>query len=288
MREISPYDAAALADIRTFKHPESSFFGRLGSVLSGPADAAGRALGKIPGFDLVCEKAACGIMDMAGSGAAFTVRPEAIFREFREKGHAEVHSTGDIAALSLEEADRAAGHLAAKYKSLAGAEGAAVGLGAMSPLTAAAAVAADVPVFAALCLRAICEYATYYGFDIGDPGERACIMRIFELASENNARKGRKMAVKRLAKISRRIFSGSAGSVNQGLLSAAVSKTAKLLGLRITQGKMAMLIPAAGILANSGFNVFLMDKVCCTAGMIYRERFLARCYNDPDLIEIVE
>ena len=288
MKELAPYDAAALADIRTFKNPESNFFGRMGSVLSRPMNAANAALGKIPGLDKVCGLAASGIMATVSTGAAFTVRTDAIFREFREKGHARVQSAADIAALDLEQVDRVVGHLAAKYDSLAGAGGATIGLGSMNPITAAAAVAADVPVFAGLCFRAIGEYATYYGFDISDPQERMFMMHVFELASESNVKKGRKMLVNKLGKMSRRIVFGGGSKAGGQAFSAMASKVARLLGLRLTQGKMAMLIPAAGVLLNSGFNVYMMDKVCSTASMMYRERFLARRYGDESLIGMAE
>jgi len=36
MKELAPYDAAALADIRTFKNPETNFFGRMGACSPAP------------------------------------------------------------------------------------------------------------------------------------------------------------------------------------------------------------------------------------------------------------
>ncbi len=56
------------------------------------------------------------------------------------------------------------------------------------------------------------------------------------------------------------------------------------MGIRVTKGRLAAFIPAAGALFNSGYNAYLMDNICDVAYTLYRERYLARYYDDPGII----
>ena len=83
---------------------------------------------------------------------------------FREKGY-DVHRHADVFKLDLEQVDAVVGRLDAKYTGLAFAEGAAAGAAGVPGLIA------DIPALVTLNLRAIAEYATYYGFDVASQRE---------------------------------------------------------------------------------------------------------------------
>ena len=60
--------------------------------------------------------------------AAWTVRPDAIYKQYQKAGFEHIEAPSDIFTLDLEDADRVSGWLSAKYKTLATAEGAGAGL----------------------------------------------------------------------------------------------------------------------------------------------------------------
>ena len=91
--------------------------------------------------------------------AQWSVCPEAIYKKFRAAGH-NVHKRSDIFSLDLEDIDQVIGWLATKYKGLAAVEGGTTGRGSVLG------IAVDIPALVTLNLRAIGEYATYYGFDV--------------------------------------------------------------------------------------------------------------------------
>ena len=71
---------------------------RLSTVLKNAADAAGL-------IDVIT-KALGGIVEVLGNVAAWTVRPEAVYEEFRNDGH-DVRRPADLFVLDLEQVDKA-------------------------------------------------------------------------------------------------------------------------------------------------------------------------------------
>ena len=153
----SDYERRAREQIHDWKNPEQGWFGqtmrqigwpvdRLGSLLQNAADAAG--------LSDVISKALAGLVRVLTDAAAWAVRRDAVYAEFRTAGH-DVRQPADLTALDLEQVDKAVGWLDAKYTGMAFMEGAAVGA------AGAPGVIADIPALVALNLRAIAEYATY-------------------------------------------------------------------------------------------------------------------------------
>ena len=83
----------------------------------------------------------------------------------------------DLTSLRLEDIDRVVDFLDAKYKGLAAAEGAVTGVAGLPGIVV------DLPALVMLNLRAIGEYATYYGFDVTVQQERLFAMNVLGLAS---------------------------------------------------------------------------------------------------------
>jgi hypothetical protein len=277
----SQYEKSAIMSIHAWRNPPKSFWISAGAVVSAPFDFVAERAMKIPGLEHALERSVGGVLSLLTDASALTVRTGAIFAEFDPPiaGLAEIHP------LDLEHADRPIGYLAAKYKALAMAEGAASGSASLlGPVVGGAAILADVTALVSLNLRAVGEYATYYGFDITRQEERLYMLNVLGLASApSDAAKAVVMA--QLVRIAREVAQRKVWQqLEQHLFVQIVKQIAKALAIRLTKAKLAQVIPAAGAAFGGGFNAYYTAKVCDAAYFLYRERFLARKYG-PEIIE---
>ncbi len=248
-------------------------------TLGWPLGQAGDLITKTPGVGDAITKAISGILSVSNDVAQWTVNPEKIHAAFRASGH-DVHRRRDIFSLDLEDVDRTAGSLALKYKAWALAEGAAAGVAGIAGLLA------DIPALVTLNLRAIGEYATYYGFDVSLQEECLYGMNVLGFASSPTDA-AKEIAMAQLVRI--------AGDVAKKKPFAVLEKHAfvnimqeisKALGIRLTKAKLAQFVPIVAAFVGGGFNAFYTGKVCDTAYYLYRERFLAEKHG-PDWIDAV-
>lgn len=231
-----------------------------------------------PAIGDVIKKSIEGLTSVCNDAAQWSVRPEAIFKEFRNDKH-EVNHVKDISQLDLKEIDKVVGWLAAKYKGIALVEGAGTGA------TGAIGLAVDIPALITLNLRAIGEYATYYGFDLSRQEERLFALNILGLASSpNDASKA--LAMAQLVKIAQDTAKNATWKVlEQNVFVKVIQQISKALGIRLTKAKLAQAIPALGAAVGGGFNAYFTMRVCDSAYYLYRERFLAEKYG-VDVIEV--
>lgn len=276
--KIKPYDQHAILEIHAWKNPEIGWFGQAMKIINTPLDKAGDALFNAPGVGDVIKKAIQGLTSLSNDVAHWSVRPEAILKEFRGDSHLHIKSIQDIPSLELEEIDKVVGWLAAKYKGMALVEGVGTGV------TGAAGLAADIPALITLNLRAIGEYATYYGFDIARQEERLFALNILGLASSpTDASKS--LAMAQLIRISRDVAKKTTwDELGKHAFVKIIQEIAKAVGIRLTKAKLAQTIPIAGAVIGGGFNAYFTMKVCDSAYYLYRERFLAEKYG-VDVIE---
>ena len=275
----SMYEDKALREIQLWKNPELGWFGYAMRALNWPVNRAGNLVMNTPGIGWVIEKSVTGIVSIANDVAQWSVRPEAIFKEYRDSGHP-VNTHADLLKLDLEDLDKTIGWLAAKYKGIALAEGAGTGVfGALG-------IPPDIIALVTYNLRAIGEYATYCGFDVASQEERLFAMHVLGLASStNDAAKG--VAMAQLVKIAQDVAKKKAWKdLQKHAFVRIIQQIAKALGVRLTKAKLAQTIPVAGAVVGAGFNTYYTAKVCDAAYYLYRERFLARKYGDPGMIEV--
>ena len=271
----SDYERRTREQIRDWKNPEQGWFGqtmrqigwpvdRLGSLLQNATDAAG--------LSDVISKAIAGLVKGLTDAFAWTVRTETVYAEFRSAGH-DVRQPADLFALDLEQVDKVVGWLDAKYTGMAFTEGAAAGA------TGVPGLVADIPTLVALNLRAIAEYATYYGFDVSSQRERLFAMHVLGLASSpSDAAKAPVMA--HLARIAADAAKKKAWDVlEEKALVQLIQQIAKALGMRLTKAKLAQAVPIMGAAVGGGFNAYYTARVCDAAHHLYRERFLAEKYG---------
>ncbi len=196
-------------------------------------------------------------------------RRGAILAEYRSDGAA-----SDIHGLSLKRVETTVGYLAAKYKTLALAEGTAAGAAGLPGM------AVDIPALVALALRAVNEYATYYGYDVSLESERYVAMTVLAVATGGDT-VAKQAAVTEVAKAT--VMAAQKKSWDELQRVAVVrliQKLAEQLGIRLTKAKLAQALPVFGGLVDGGFNAWYVSKVCFAARMVYRERFLRERYGE--------
>lgn len=278
MSELSEYDDGALKEIHAWKNPELGWFGQAMKVLNWPLDKGGDLLLSTPGIGDAIRRSIEGLTGVCNDLAQWSVKTESIYAEFRKQGHEHIRTPADVFTLQLEDVDRAVGWLDAKYKGIALVEGAgtgAIGLPGIPP---------DIVALITLNLRAIGEYATYYGFDISSQEERLFVLNVLGLASSpTDASKG--LAMAQLVRIARDVAKKRTWKeLEKHAFVQVVQRIAKALGVRLTKAKLAQAVPVAGAGVGGGFNAYFTAKVCDAAYYLYRERFLAEKYG-PDVIE---
>ncbi len=279
--KIIEYDKRALQEIHEWKNPQLSWFDKALQIVNQPFNAAGNAVLSAPVVGEALQKAVQGLVGVCNDAAQWSVRPEAVFEEFRSDGHTHIKTHNDIKTLKLEEVDKTVGWLAAKYKGLALLEGAGTGA------TGIAGIAIDIPALIALNLRAIGEYATYYGFDIERQEERLFAYNILGLSSSPTD-VSKNVAMAQLVKISQQVAKKQTWEkLEQHAFVKIIQQIAKSLGIRLTKAKLAQIIPVTGAVVGGGFNAWFTSNVCDAAYYLYRERFLAERYGASVIEETV-
>jgi hypothetical protein len=261
------YERLALAEIDRFKNPAPSRLASALDVINKPmARAADAALDNVVGEAV--SKGVARLMNMLNDSASWSVRTDAIYEQFRSDGHSAVRQGSDIHELELSDVDRKVGRLAAKYKSLAFAEGASAGvLGLLG-------TAIDIPSLVAIALRAVNEYAAYYGFDPSIEDEKAFILMLLSVASAPTVDE-RQRAMAELTELSVMIAAGGTREESRRLLSMQmVTKVANVLGGRLARAKTAQAVPVVGAGVAAAFNAWFLGTLTETAFHLYRERFL--------------
>lgn len=275
MANLSDYEQSAHREIDLFKNPARSWFGDVWETVNKPLEWAGDVAFDNP-VGTVVAKAIAGIVSSINDGASWSVRTEAIYEEFRADGHAAVRGAADLEGLDLRDLDKTVGYLAAKYKALAGGEGAAAGLLGLPG------IAIDIPALVSLALRAVNEYATYYGFDVSLQHEQAFVVSILGAASSPTVA-AKQAAMAELSKLTVLIAQRKTWAELQRLVSVQmIKKIAQALGIRLTKAKLAQIVPLVGAGVGAGFNAWYVASVTETAYHLYRERFLIEKYG-PDL-----
>ncbi|MGM3193259.1 EcsC family protein [Dickeya dadantii subsp. dieffenbachiae] len=192
---MNDYEKRALAEIHIWKNPQLTWFDKALSVINKPLDYVGDLILDNDTIGDVIKKAINGLVGVCNDAAQWSVRPESIFEEFRDDGHYNIKSHNDIHFLPLENIDKTVGFLGAKYKGIALTQGAGTGSIGLPGLII------DIPLIVTLNLRAIGEYATYYGFDIDNQEERLYAFNLLGLASSPSD-VSKNLAMAQLLKIS--------------------------------------------------------------------------------------
>lgn len=273
MPNMTKYEEHALKEIHAWKNPEIGWFGQAMKVINKPLDKAGDLLIDSPGVGFALRNAIEGLASVCNDAAQWSVRSNAIFEEFREAGHHEIKNHDDLNKLDLSDIDKVVGWLGAKYKGIALVEGAGAGAAGAPGLIV------DIPALITLNLRAIGEYAAYYGFDTTRQEERLFAFNVLGLASSPTDA-SKTLAMAQLVRIAQDVAKKATWEqLEKNVLVKIIREIAKTLGIRLTKAKLAQAIPVMGAAVGGGFNAYFTMKVCDAAFYLYRERFLAQKYG---------
>ena len=276
------YDEVAIKEIHSWKNPEPSFIDNLMAHIRKPINSVTAMLPDAPeSIANVLKKSIIGIVSACNDAAHYSTQPGLIYKEFRDNSHKSVYSHKDIQKLDLEHVDRVVGYLAAKYKGIALVEGAATGSAGIFGIPV------DIAALITLNLRAISEYATYYGFDTRSQEERLFALNILSLASAPSDA-SKIVAMSQLIKIAETAAQKKAWKILEQHYFVQISqKIAESLGRKLTKAKLAQIAPVTGSFVGAGFNAYYTSKVCDAAYYLYRERFLAKKYGSKIIDECV-
>ena len=277
--ELTEYEKTAVISIHEWKNPQIGWFGKAMEIINWPLEKAGDLITEVPGVDWVIEKTVGGLVSLLNELAHWSVRPDAIYEEYRVAGFEYIKTPSDIFSLDLKDVDRVTGWLGAKYKALATVEGAAVGyVGLLG-------IPPDIIALITLNQRAIGEYATYYGFDISSQQERLFALNILGLASSPNDT-AKQVAMAQLVRIAKDVARKKAWKeLERRSFVRIIQIISRSLGIRLTKAKLAQIVPVTGALVGGGFNAYYTSNVCDAAFYLYRERFLAEKYGES-IIEV--
>ena len=265
------YDKRAVAGICEWKTPNRTWLDHAMGAVDGPLSKATDWVLERGKIGEAIRNTVAGLVGLCNDAAQWSVRRDAIYEEFREAGHV-VAEPNDLAQLRLEDIDKVVGFLGAKYKSVAAAEGAATGVAGLPGILV------DLPTLVTLNLRAIGEYATYYGFDVTLQQERLFAMHVLGLASSPKDA-AKQVALAELALIARNVaMKKTWATLEEHAFVQVVQQIARAVGIRLTKAKLAQVVPVVGAAVGSGYNAYYTAGVCNAAYHLYRERFLAGRY----------
>jgi hypothetical protein len=270
---VSSSESEALAEIKAFKNPKEGWFEKVSETAdSGIAKATDRVFDTAVGEK--AEQAVAAITKVLNDAAAWTVRREAILTNLRESS-LDVDDIDDIRELPLDDIRQTIRRLDLKYRIYSAIEGAATGaVGVLG-------IAIDVPALVTLCLRAVNEYATYFGFDIELPHERYYALMVLSVTATGTDAE-RLQALDEITRVAKDLNRQEGPlpdmTPNEGL----IDRLAQALAARLGKAKLAQLIPIVGAAIGGGFNRAFLDEVCDTAELLYTERWLIRKHG-PEL-----
>ena len=250
----------------------------------------------LPGADQVgdiVERAFDGTLALTFQPALRSVDSDRVLRRYAKRHH-ELEDFDDIRRLlNLRDCDRmlpskgsytaaSAVQGGAKAVVVTGAEVSSMVTGGTTVAVAAGAVAADGVLSMAMMGREIGVVASRYGYDVRLPDEELFAMGVLSLGAASSLA-GKAQALAALSRLTQQMMRRATWSqLNEHILVVVIGKVYQLLGLRLTQKKLAQTIPLVGIGLNAVLSAELTERTFRRAGAVYRLRFLSEKYGiDP-------
>ncbi|MGD8201365.1 EcsC family protein [Ornithinimicrobium sp. W1679] len=294
---MTPYERRAWDEsIRTLRASRRQIVpARLREKTSTIVATAGQRLQDVPGAEsvqAVVSRAMDGTLSLTFRPALRTATCESVLKLYARKG-VDVSSMADVRELSLEERDHrqprrtlyagvAAGEGAATAVAVTGSEVATTVSGGATAGIVVGAVALDAVASLAMMGRAVGDVASRYGYDMRDPGEELFAMGVLSLGMAGDVG-AKTQALAALSRLTQRMMRRATwNELNKHLLVKVLQKVYQRLGLRLTQRKLAQVVPVAGIGINAALTASLVDKTFERAQAVYRLRSLSEKYDiDP-------
>lgn len=247
----------------------------------------------MPGNKVVAEgyaKAAQGLMDFTTGHGIHSVTLEGSMKRHQKMGH-DVRAPADFLQLDLRQCDDVLPNRKRLHEGVAIAEGAASSLlitgatvsatvtgGATAAVVVATVAADSVAVMAGLG-RVVGEVAVSYGFDPNLPDEELFALQVLGLGMAVGSG-AKSNALASLARLTQDMMRQATWTqLNEHVLVQVINRAFASLGLKLTQKKLAQVVPIAGVFISSGMNLQLVRRVHAAAVDAYRLRFLTVKYG---------
>ncbi|MDX2373362.1 EcsC family protein [Psychrobacter sp. PP-21] len=266
------YEAKVREDIEAWKNPDKSVLDKALSVINKPIAQAGDALMNAPQFGDALTKATEQSITALSDAANWTLNTQDVINTYQNESDiagSSITTFSDIERLPIAVVDRQVELFKSKYVALTSAQGVTTGVAGW------VGIPADVVGLITANLRAIGEYATYYGFDINNEGEQLFAMSLLAVATSASAEE-RKAALDNTDAMVKDPQTQAFNQVNEEVMSRVVRQTATKVATNMVKTKAAQIIPAVGAVVAGGVNASYTASVCEAAHQCYRERFLDR------------
>lgn len=296
--DMTPYEQAAWRESRQVLFAPARrkvLPAKVRDRLSSAASNVSSKIGDLPGAEYaqeVVEKAFEGTLALTFQPALRSAGPAATVQRYA-KNHPQVQTMQDVRDLSLELRDAmlpprfgytaaSAGQGAVTALAVTGAEVATTVTGGTTAAMAIGAVAADSVASMALMGRTVGVVATRYGYDVRLPDEELFAMGVLSLGIAGSVG-AKTQALSALSRLTQQMMRQATWKqLNEHLLVRAISKVYQMLGLRLTQRKLAQAVPVVGVALNATLSAQLTEQTFRRAQAVYRLRTLSETYEiDP-------
>ncbi len=314
--EMSDYERRAwrtlTAPAPTEPEPQNRPGGFFGAAKAWARDIAERARTtavRIPGagqarsaVDTALQKAVEGLHTTFVERGLHSVTPAKIVSTFAREGVA-VESYDDIRKLDLKVCDQTVPRHKERYVLLAASQGVATSLaitgaavsstvsGGTTLGVAVGAVVVDVTAVLTGMGRIVALVAAHYGYDVQEPEEQVFASGVLAYSTAGNAaeKAAALAALSRLTRDMRR--SATLRQLEPHQLDTVIEQVVTSLGLKLTQKKLAQVVPIAGTVINGSLNAQIAHRAFESAQRAYRLRFLTEKYDldagewEPDVVD---
>lgn len=266
------YEAQVRKEIEAWKNPDKGVLDKAFAALNTPIIAAGDALMDMPQFGDSLKKATEQTISTLSNAANWTLNIQDVIESYQEEPDIEgssIKTLSDIKHLPIAVVDKQVKLLKSKYVALTSAQGVTTGV------VGWVGIPADIVGLITANLRAIGEYATYYGFDMNDKSEQLFAMSLLAVATSASA-EARKAALDDTRAMIKDPETQAFNQINEEVMSRVLRQTATKVATNMVKTKAAQIIPAVGAVVAGGVNANYTANVCEAAHQCYRERFLDR------------
>lgn len=271
------YVTRARQEIEDWKNPDNNWLDKTLAALSTPIVKAGDALMNAPQLGDTLKQATQSTIVTLSDAANWTLDVQDTVEAYQKAVDEDefdivgvsVKKLGDIKDLPLAAVDEQVKLFKSKYVALTSAQGVATGI------VGWAGIPADIVGLITANLRAIGEYATYYGFDMSAKEEQLFAMSLLAVAT-SISREERQAALDDTFSLIKDPETMAFNKVNEEVMSRVLRQTATKVATNLVKTKAAQIIPAVGAAVAGGVNASYTASVCEAAYQCYRERFLDR------------
>ena len=270
------YIAKARTEIQDWRHPDSSILDKTLATLVMPIEKAGEALMNAPQLGDTLKQATEKTILSLSDAANWTIDVQDTIEAYRNDGDSEranIKKLTDIQNLPIAVVDNQVRLFKSKYVALMSAQGVTTGI------VGWAGIPADIVGLITANLRAISEYATYYGFDMSAKQEQIFAMSLLGLATSTSGDERQAALDDTFSLVtsdSKDPETLALNQINEEVMSRVLRQTATKVATNLVKTKAAQIIPAVGAVVAGGVNANYTASVCEAAYQCYRERFLDR------------